>query len=206
MIVTPAVVVISYYIILYYNSTTKIVYDGHPTPPIPPAYIHTTLFARIFSVPRHAKYATTMMSTTGRAQMVAVRYTRARTRQINSLTYTHTHARAKRHTDTAAARRRQRRRKQRTQHVTTTYERSPRLRLYESLTRSHSPREATHCWAETRRTDPASCPLSRKAAVTLKRGPRCYDEGATGSTYEHTMRYERARNRVRVRVRMLRII
>lgn len=139
-----------------------------------------------------------MMSTTGRAQMVAVRYTRARTRRINSLT--HTHARTKRHTDTTAAARQRRRRKQRTQHVTTTYERSPRLRLYESLSASltHSLREATHCWAETRRTASTSCPLSRKAAVTLKRGPRCYGEGATGSTYEHTMWYERARNRVRM--------
>jgi len=53
------------------------------------------------------------------------------TRTHTSDKLSHTHTRTKRHTDTAAARRR--RRKQRTQHVTTTYERSPRLRLYESL-------------------------------------------------------------------------
>lgn len=172
----------------------KIVYYGHPTPPTPPAYIHTTLFARIFSVPpSHAKYATTMMmSTTGRAQMVAVRYTRARTRRINSLT--HTHARAKRHTDAAAARRR-RRRKQRTQHVTTTYERSPCLRLYESLSLAltHSLREATHCWAETRRTASTSCPLSRKAAVTLKRGPRALLRRRSNRLYVRTHDAIRAR-------------
>lgn len=135
--------------------------------------------------PSDAKYATT--TTTGRAQMVA-----ARTHAHAHAKYTHTdtHARAKRHTDTT------------TDENTTHAARDDRRSRYERekclsgrLARSHSPRR--HCsWAGTRRT--ASCPLSRKAAVTLKRGPRCNGKGATG--YEHcTMQYECARKRVRVR-------
>lgn len=117
-------------------------------------------------------------------------YTRARTHTK----YTHTRTRTRAQNDT---RTRRPTKTQRTQHVTTDVRVTGESEcLSGRLARSHSPRR--HCsWAGTRRT--ASCPLSRKAAVTLKRGPRLLRQ-RSNRLYAHerrTMQYECARKRVR---------
>lgn len=126
MIFTPAVevVIVLYNIIIWYyeNRTRRSPYSSYAA-----CLFNTTLLGRIFfcsPVTSEIRYDDDVddgARTDGRCAV------HTRTHTSDTLTHTHTRARAKRHTDTAAARRR---RKQRTQHVTTTYERSPRLRLY----------------------------------------------------------------------------